>query len=104
MTRIITAEEARTLREAATPGPWTWIDRGPHAVGIDALSGELRLEYGTWESLAVAHDDGPKVQAGCWRGSVEATIARIEADYADDHSARDLYVAAVRAVAALVGP
>ena len=52
---------------------------------------------------AVAHD-GPKVQAGCWWGSVEDTIARIEADYADDHSARDLYVAAVRAVAALVTP
>jgi hypothetical protein len=53
---------------------------------------------------AVAHDDGPKVQAGCWRGSVEATIARIEVDYADDHPARDRYVAAVRAVAALVTP
>ena len=53
---------------------------------------------------AVAHDDGPKVQAGCWWGSVEDTIARIEADYADDHSARDRYVAAVRAVAALVMP
>jgi uncharacterized protein YjbI with pentapeptide repeats len=53
---------------------------------------------------AVAHDDGPKVQAGCWWGSVEDTIARIEVDYADDHSARDLYVAAVRAVVALVTP
>jgi uncharacterized protein YjbI with pentapeptide repeats len=53
---------------------------------------------------AVAHDDGPKVQAGCWWGSVEDTIARIEVDYADDHSARDLYAAAVRAVAALVTP
>jgi hypothetical protein len=53
---------------------------------------------------AVAHDDGPKVQAGCWWGSVEDTIARIEAVYADDHSARDRYVAAVRAVAALVTP
>jgi hypothetical protein len=53
---------------------------------------------------AVAHDDGPKVQAGCWWGSVEDTIARIEAEYADDHSARDRYIAAVRAVAALVTP
>jgi hypothetical protein len=53
---------------------------------------------------AVAHDDGPKVQAECWWGSVEDTIARIEVDYADDHSARDLYIAAVRAVAALVTP
>jgi hypothetical protein len=53
---------------------------------------------------AVAHDDGPKVQVGCWWGSVEATIARIEVNYADDHSARDRYVAAVRAVAALVTP
>ena len=53
---------------------------------------------------AVAHDDGPKVQAGCWFGSVDDTIAKIEADYADDHVARDRYVAAVRAVAALVTP
>ena len=53
---------------------------------------------------AVAHDDGPRVQAGCWWGSVDDTIARIEADYADDHPARDRYVAAVRAVAALVTP
>ena len=51
---------------------------------------------------AVANDDGPKVHAGCWWGSVDDTIARIEADYADDHAARDRYVAAVRAVAALV--
>jgi len=28
--RIITAEEARTLREAATPGPWG-VTRQPHA-------------------------------------------------------------------------
>jgi hypothetical protein len=53
---------------------------------------------------AVAHDDGPMVQAGCWWGSVEDTIARIEADYADDPVARDRYVAAVRAVAAMVTP
>ena len=53
---------------------------------------------------AVADDDGPKVQAGCWWGSVEDTIARIEVDYAGDHAARDRYIAAVRAVAALVTP
>ena len=29
MTRIITAEEARTLREAATPGPWG-VRHKPH--------------------------------------------------------------------------
>ena len=51
---------------------------------------------------AVAHDDGPMVQAGCWWGGVEDTIARIEADYANDPTARDRYIAAVRAVAALV--
>jgi len=51
---------------------------------------------------AVAHDDGPMVQAGCWWGSVDDTIASIESDYADDHAARERYVAAVRAVAALV--
>lgn len=53
---------------------------------------------------AVAHDDGPMVQAGCWWGGVDDTIARIEAEYADDPAARDRYVAAVRAVAALVTP
>jgi hypothetical protein len=53
---------------------------------------------------AVAHDDGPMVQAGCWWGSVPDTITRIEADYANDPAARDRYVAAVRAVAALVTP
>jgi hypothetical protein len=51
---------------------------------------------------AVAHDDGPMVQAGCWWGSVPDMIARIEADYEDDTAARDRYVAAVRAVAAVV--
>jgi hypothetical protein len=65
---------------------------------IGPVGRQLRMVY------AVAHEDGPKVQAGCWWGSVEDTIARIEADYADDHSARDRYVAAVRAVAALVTP
>jgi len=53
---------------------------------------------------AVAHDDGPMVQAGCWWGSVPDMIARIEADYEDDTAARDRYVAAVRAVAAMVTP
>ncbi len=53
---------------------------------------------------AVAHDDGARIQAGCWWGGVDDTIARIEADYSDDPAARDRYVAAVRAVAALVSP
>jgi len=53
---------------------------------------------------AVAHDDGPRIQAGCWWGSVPDTIARIEADYSDDPAALDRYVAAVRTVAALVTP
>jgi hypothetical protein len=53
---------------------------------------------------AVAHDDGPRIHAGCWWGSVEDTVARIEADYADDLAARDRYVAAVRAVAGMVTP
>lgn len=51
---------------------------------------------------AVAHDDGPMIQAGCWWGGIDDTIARIEADYSDDPAALDRYVAAVRAVAALV--
>lgn len=53
---------------------------------------------------AVAHDDGPRIQAGRWWGGVDDTIARIEDDYSDDPAARDRYVAAVRAVAALVSP
>ena len=53
---------------------------------------------------AVAHDDGARIQAGCWWGGVDDTIARIEADYLYDRAARDRYVAAVRAVAALVTP
>ena len=54
---------------------------------------------------AVAHDDGPMVQDGCWWGNVPDTIARIErdyADYADYTAARDRKIAAVRAVATLV--
>ena len=51
---------------------------------------------------AVAHDDGARIQAGCWWSGVDDTIARIEADYSDDPAARDRYIAAVRAVAALV--
>ena len=53
---------------------------------------------------AVAHADGTRIQSGCWWGSVEDTIARIEADYADDTVARDCYIATVRALAALVAP
>lgn len=53
---------------------------------------------------AVADDDGPRIQAGCWWGTVDDTIARIEADYLYDPAARDRYVASVRAVAALVSP
>lgn len=65
---------------------------------IGPVGRQRRLVY------AVAHDDGPMVQAGCWWGSVPDTIARIEDEYADDPAARDRYVAAVRAVAALVSP
>ena len=53
---------------------------------------------------AVAHDEGPRIQAGCWWGTVDDTIARIEADYANDPAARDRYIAAVRLAAALVTP
>ena len=53
---------------------------------------------------AVAHDEGPRIQAGCWWGTVDDTIARIEADYANDPAARDRYVSAVRLAAALVTP
>ena len=74
------------------------LDGAAGIASIGPVGRQRRMIY------AVAHDDGPKVQAGCWWGSVEATIARIEVAYADDHSARDLYVAAVRAVAALVTP
>ena len=65
---------------------------------IGPVGRHVRIVY------AVAHDDGPMIQAGCWWGGVPDTIARIEADYANDPAARDRYVAAVRAVAALVTP
>ena len=67
---------------------------GIAAIGPVGLHG--RIIY------AVAPDDGPMIQVGCWWGSVPDTIARIEVDYADDLAARDRYIAAVRAVAALV--
>jgi len=69
---------------------------GIAAIGPVGLHG--RIIY------AVAPDDGPMIQVGCWWGSVPDTIARIEADYADDPAVRDRYVTAVRAVAALVMP
>lgn len=71
------------------------------AVGIASISPVGR--YGRI-IYAVAHDDGARIQAGCWWGTVDDTIARIEADYSDDPAARDRYVTAVRAVAALVTP
>ena len=72
-----------------------------HARGIASIGPvgrQRRIVY------AVRHDDGPRIQAGCWWSGVDDTIARIEADYSDDPAARDRYVAAVRAVAALVSP
>ena len=72
-----------------------------HARGIASIGPvgrQRRIVY------AVRHDDGPRIQAGCWWGSVPDAIARIEADYSDDPAARDRYIAAVRAVAALVTP
>lgn len=53
---------------------------------------------------AVAHDDGPRIQAGLWWGTVDDTIEHIKDSYDDDPAARDRYIAAVRAVAALVTP
>jgi hypothetical protein len=70
-----------------------------HARGIASIGPvgrQRRIVY------AVRHDDGPRIQAGCWWGGVDDTIARIEADYSDDPAALDRYVAAVRTVAALV--
>ena len=69
---------------------------GIAAIGPVGLHG--RIIY------AVAPDAGPMIHVGCWWGSVPDTIARIEVDYADDIAARDRYIAAVRAVAALVTP
>ena len=71
------------------------------ATGIAAIGPVGRQRHLVY---AVAHDGGPRIQAGCWWGSVPDTIARIEADYDHDPAARDRYVAAVRAVAALVTP
>ncbi len=46
--RIITADEARTLREAATPGPWrsAWDDPEPAPV-VDWRGGALIYSEGT---------------------------------------------------------
>jgi hypothetical protein len=51
--RIITAEEARALREAATPGPWrsAWDDPEP-APGVDWREGAVIYREGT-----SPHDD-----------------------------------------------
>lgn len=53
---------------------------------------------------AVAHDAGPMIDTDCGWDSLSDTIANIQAEYADDPAARDRYIAAVRAVAALVTP
>jgi hypothetical protein len=50
---------------------------------------------------AVAHKDGPMIQAGCWWGTLDATCERIRWDYGHG-AAAERYVAAVQAVAALV--
>lgn len=50
----------------------------------------------------VAHVGGPMVHDHKWWGTLDEFVARIEVDYDDDHAARDRYIAAVRAVAALV--
>lgn len=92
-----------------------WADlRGANLGGANLRGADLYMAVGIASIgpvgrhgriiYAVAHDDGPRIQAGCWWGGVDDTIARIEADYSDDPAARDRYVAAVRAVAALVSP
>ena len=53
---------------------------------------------------AVMHDNGPMIRAEDWWGSAADIMTRIRAEYADDPAARDRYIAAVRAVAALVTP
>jgi hypothetical protein len=50
---------------------------------------------------AVAHKDGPMIQAGCWWGTLDATCERIWYAYGHNAAAKR-YVAAVQAVAALV--
>ena len=43
--RIITAEEARALREAATPGPWSHSNkRIAHVYGPDCIVHKIDLE------------------------------------------------------------
>ena len=92
-----------------------WADlRGANLGGANLRGADLYMAVGIASIgpvgcndrtiYAVSHDDGPRIQAGCWWGSVDDTLGRIHADYADDHDARDRYIAAVRAVAALVTP
>ena len=52
--RIITAEEARALREAATPGPWQWsVYKGRH---LARLCTESQFESGEGWILQLDRD------------------------------------------------
>jgi hypothetical protein len=72
--RIITAEEARTLREAATPGPWTHNWRGPE----DGAPGDLWHTGGCGGPLTREADWELAAQAPDLAASVEALHAEVE--------------------------
>lgn len=76
----------------------TWVNIA-HAEGITSvgpIGRDGRIIY------IVAHVGGPMVHDHKWWGTLDEFVARIEVDYDDDHAERDRYIAAVRAVAALV--
>jgi uncharacterized protein YjbI with pentapeptide repeats len=70
---------------------------GAHGIRSAGPNGaEGRMIYG------VAHPGGAMIQAGCWWGTVPATVAAIEARYADG-TGREQYRAAYLAAVHLVG-
>ena len=92
----MTADQARALVQSATPGPWTWIECGPHAVGIDAPSGERRLEHVTWESLAVVHGSEDDPRAGLHVARRNAELICAAHDLAETVVALEAKVARLR--------
>jgi len=70
---------------------------GAHGIrSAGPVGAEGRMIYG------VAHPGGAMIQAGCWWGTVPATVAAIEARYADG-TGREQYRAAYLAAVHLVG-
>mgnify|MGYP006279261323 CR=1 FL=1 len=68
--RIITSEEARALREAATPGPWTNLPLTAEPIGPDLVV-RVRMRDGDSDLCAAAPDLAATVEA------LHAEVARL---------------------------